>query len=160
MSSSKKTKKKVGTKKKKVVQAPEWFYDLRKWKIAFLVFSFVLYGNTLFNGYAQDDSIVIIDNEFTKQGLAGWGKILTEDTFVGFFGVKKDLVAGGRYRPFSLLTFALEYQIFGESPGISHLINILLYALTGIVLFLLLLRLLSVRFKNDRFGLFFLSGMT
>ncbi|MEO1436795.1 MAG: tetratricopeptide repeat protein [Bacteroidota bacterium] len=160
MSSPKKAKKKPASKKKKAPQAPDWFYSVRTWKLIILAFSFVLYGNTLFNGYAQDDAIVITDNAFTKQGLAGWGKILSEDTFVGFFGVKKDLVSGGRYRPFSLLTFALEYQLFGANPFVSHLINILLYALTGIVLFLLLLKLLKPRFANDLFGLAFLSGVS
>jgi len=106
--------------------------------IIFLVFSFLLYGNTLFNDYALDDAIVITQNNFTKKGLSGIGEIFSSEYFTGFFGVKKDLVAGGRYRPLSVATFAVEYEFFGLNPFISHLINILLYAFIGILLFKIL----------------------
>ena len=32
----------------------------------------------------------------------------------GFFGKKKNLVEGGRYRPLALTTHAIEWQIFGK----------------------------------------------
>jgi tetratricopeptide (TPR) repeat protein len=41
------------------------------------------------------------------------------------------------------LTFALEYQIWGDKPGRSHAINILLYWLASVVLFSVLRRLLT-----------------
>lgn len=109
--------------------------------LIFLVFAFLLYGNTLVNEYALDDAIVITQNQFTKKGVSGLGDIFTSEYFTGFFGVKKDLVAGGRYRPFSLATFAVEYEFFGENPFIGHLINILLYTLTCIILYKILLLL-------------------
>lgn len=104
----------------------------------------LIYANTLGNDYCQDDSIVITNNMFTTQGISGFGGILNYDTFYGFFkeAGKENLVAGGRYRPFSLLTFALEYQFFGANPFIGHLVNILLFALTGVLLFNLLKKLL------------------
>ena len=105
--------------------------------------AFILYGQTLWFDYALDDSIVIKKNEFTKKGVAGIGDILANDTFVGFFGKKKNLVAGGRYRPLSVVTFAIEVQLFGMKPGLSHFFNILLYALTGIILFKILSILLA-----------------
>ena len=47
---------------------------------------------------------------------------------------------GGRYRPFSLVTFAIEHQIAeGDNPFISHLINILLYSLLCFILYKLLI---------------------
>lgn len=108
-----------------------------------LIMAFLLYGQTMWYDYALDDSIVIKKNEFAKQGVAGIGDILSNDTFVGFFGKKKNLVAGGRYRPLSVVTFAIEYQMFGMKPGFSHFLNILLYALTGIILFKILTYLLA-----------------
>lgn len=108
-----------------------------------LIMAFLLYGQTMWYDYALDDSIVIKKNEFAKQGVSGIGDILSNDTFVGFFGKKKNLVAGGRYRPLSVVTFAIEYQMFGMKPGISHFFNILLYALTGIILFKILSYLLA-----------------
>jgi Tfp pilus assembly protein PilF len=111
--------------------------------------TFGLYGNTLFNGYALDDAIVITQNEFTKKGIDGIKDVLTTEGFTGFFGTKKNLVAGGRYRPLSLVTFAVEYSMFKESPGVSHFINIVLYACTGILIYLILKKLLE-KFKTGK----------
>ncbi len=118
--------------------------------IVFLV-SFVLYANTLRNDYTQDDAIVITDNMFTKQGFKGIPGFLTNDTFYGFFKKKgkAKLVSGGRYRPLSPVTFAIEWQIFGKNPAVSHLINIVLFALLGIVLYKFLL-LLFMNVENDK----------
>lgn len=95
----------------------------------------VLYLNTLSNGYALDDKIVISNNQFTQQGLGGIWDHLTNESFVGFFGIQKELVAGARYRPLSLITFSIENAFFGNSPGFSHFVNLLLYALTILVLY-------------------------
>ena len=99
----------------------------------------ILYANTLGHGYTQDDAIVISDNMLTQQGFAGIKELLTKDTFYGFFKVegKSRLVAGGRYRPLTPVMFAIEYQMFGLKPWIGHLMNMLLYGLTGIVIFLI-----------------------
>ena len=106
------------------------------------VLCFVLYGNTLQNKYALDDTLVYTANTFTKQGFKGLHDIFAYDTFTGFFGKDKNLVAGGRYRPLSLVTFATEVEFFGDAPAISHFINILLYILTCILLFIVLDKLL------------------
>jgi protein O-mannosyl-transferase len=115
------------------------------------IIAFGLYANTLTHDYAQDDAIVITDNMFTTQGISGWSGLLKYDTFYGFFkeSGKANLVAGGRYRPFTLMMFALEYQIFGKNPLFGHLFNLLWYALTCVVLYFLLLKLLSYKDKTD-----------
>jgi protein O-mannosyl-transferase len=115
--------------------------------IAVLLFvvAFVLYGNTIPFGYALDDKIVVTDNEYVKQGLPGIPKIMSTDTFAGALGEKMNLVTGGRYRPLSLVTFAMEVQLFGLNPHVSHTINILLYGLTAMLLYLLVLKFLALR---------------
>lgn len=128
--------------------------------ILIFALSFVLYANTLSHDYALDDSIVIIDNEFTKKGFSGISEILSYDTFMGFFGKEKNLVAGGRYRPMSLVTFAVEWQFFGKNPFISHLINILLYGLLSIVLYLCLLRLFNPKNEATNITAYFLALAT
>jgi hypothetical protein len=84
-----------------------------------MVVSFVLYGKTLSYGYTQDDAIVITDNMYTKDGISGIPGILGNDTFYGFFKKegKQFLVEGGRYRPLTLVFFALGWNIFGEEKG-------------------------------------------
>ena len=121
------------------------------YSILFLL-SFLLYANTINHDYALDDAIVIADNSFTQQGLSGVKDILTHDSFTGFFGKDKKLVAGGRYRPLSIVSFAVEYQIFGKNPHVSHFINILLYALIGILIFGIFSRLLK-KYQNKRWYL-------
>ncbi|HVA97961.1 MAG TPA: tetratricopeptide repeat protein, partial [Bacteroidia bacterium] len=71
-------------------------------------------------------------------GLKGIPDLMTKDFFSGIYGKALDL-GGGRYRPLSLVMFAVEHQFFGNNPHPSHLINIILYGFCSIVLFLLLL---------------------
>ncbi len=116
--------------------------------IIFLL-SVLLYTNTIHHKYALDDSIVITENQFTKKGFRGLRDIFTHDSFTGFFKKKKELVQGGRYRPLSIATFAIEYQLFGLKPAISHFINILLYGFTGIMIWLVMKRLLEDFPENE-----------
>jgi protein O-mannosyl-transferase len=128
--------------------------------ISLFLLSFLLYANTIGFSYTLDDAIVITDNQFTKKGFEGIKDILTKDTFFGFFGENKQLVSGGRYRPLSVVTFAIEYELFGPSPAISHFINVLLYGLTGIVLLLFLYELFPAeRSRNQLLNLPFLAGL-
>jgi tetratricopeptide (TPR) repeat protein len=102
---------------------------------------------------------VLTDNTFTKKGIDGVKDIFTHDAFVGFFGERgSKLVSGGRYRPLSIATLAVEYEIsrkwkgdtrdeitdkniiLGEddkllSPMLSHFINIVLFIVTCLLLF-------------------------
>jgi len=104
--------------------------------VIIIAFSFILYGNTINNDYCLDDNFVIQDNEQVHKGIKGIPEILTSTYSEG-----KGRTYG--YRPFGKITFAIEYSIFGENPHISHLINILLYAITGVFLFLLLIKFLN-----------------
>jgi len=119
-------------------------YSINQWIVLLIIIlsSFVLYGNTLKNKYCLDDSVVITRNEFTKLGLSGLSDIFSTESFTGFFGKQKELVSGSRYRPLSIATFAIEQEFFHGNPGISHFINILLFALTGFLMYLLLKKLL------------------
>jgi len=150
-----KKKKTYKTEPAKKEKKPEIIIDRSKNRMIFgiiILITFILYGNTLTHDYALDDAIAITQNDFTKAGIKGIGDIFSYDTFMGFFGKEKYLVSGGRYRPLSLVTFALEIELFGQSPGVSHFINILLYALTGILIFIILSRLLH-KFKPDKWYL-------
>ena len=116
-----------------------------------IIACFVFYGNTLHLKYAYDDLMVITGNQFTKEGFHGIGDILTTDFFTGFFGKDQNMVSGGRYRPLSLVTFALEYQFFGENPMIGHLVNVLLFSGVCILLLILLRKLAKSRgFKQEQ----------
>lgn len=129
-----KAKKEISGKKKSPVASKENKNWRRNYIWLLFFVSAAIYINTLSHGYAFDDSVAITNNQYTKQGIAGIPKMLTEDFFAGIYDKGLELT-GGRYRPLSLITFAIEYQFFGANPFISHLVNMLLYALTVIVLF-------------------------
>jgi protein O-mannosyl-transferase len=139
-------KKKTPSKQQSLSPSPPSESLLLRWAPFWIVaLSLLLYVNTLGHQFALDDAIVITENSFTQQGWKGFKGILTKDTFFGFFMEegKANLVSGGRYRPLSLLLFALEYQFFGENPFLGHLFNLLWYALTCFLLWKVLRSLLS-----------------
>ena len=126
----------------------------------------MLYSNTLWNKYAIDDTIVLTDNKFTKKGFGGIKDHFTHDMFEGFFGERgAKLVSGGRYRPLSMVSLTIEYEIsrrlkgdtrgeltdknviMGDQdpylfPALNHAVNILLFALTCLLLYYILLQIL------------------
>jgi len=102
------------------------------------VVGFCLYANTIKHDYVLDDVGAITGNEYVTQGISGIPKILS----VGMWHF--DNVNLGYYRPFSMITFAIENQFFPKNPHVSHLGNVLLYAMSGFFLCLLLMNL----FKN------------
>ncbi|MEL6922837.1 MAG: glycosyltransferase family 39 protein [Bacteroidota bacterium] len=99
----------------------------------------VLYISSVGFDYVLDDKMVISENNFVMKGIAGIRDILSTDGFQGYFGEQRNLIVGGRYRPLSLVSFAVEHQFFGLNPKVSHFVNVLLYALTGVLLYRVLL---------------------
>jgi hypothetical protein len=94
-----------------------------KIQIALLVIiCFALNSNTLHNEYALDDAIVINQNLNVQAGVQGIGKILSTDAFQGYLDMinSKSTASGGRYRPLSIVTFALEQSFFGETHGLEY----------------------------------------
>jgi tetratricopeptide (TPR) repeat protein len=113
------------------------YQKLPKGAIVFIL-ACALYVNTLGHEFVLDDAIVISENMHTQKGIVGWGGLLTKDTFHGFFKEegKAALVVGGRYRPLSPMLFALIYQIVGNNTFIFHMVNILLYGLCCLLVFI------------------------
>lgn len=93
---------------------------------------------------------------FTQKGLSGIKGIFSKDTFYGFFKKegKDKLVTGGRYRPASVASFAVEHSIFGYNPHVSHFINALLYGFLCMLLFALLKRLFEGTFDESKLEIF------
>lgn len=134
-------------KRQTLPELPNWLSRPGLHRVVLFVFSVLLYLNTLTHDYALDDAIVLTDNLFVQQGVQGLEGLFSKDTFYGFFKEegKDRLVAGGRYRPLSLATFALEVALAGQNPGLSHLINVLLYGLLVVLLYELIRTLVSRR---------------
>lgn len=118
--------------------------------IILVIVGLVLYANSFSNHYALDDGIVIQKNDYVQSGFRGIGKILKTDAYESFYRQMnaKQQLSGGRYRPLSVVTFAIEQQIFGSDAkvkpeddvaAVRHFVNVALYILS-VVLLLYLLR--------------------
>ncbi|MDR0694902.1 MAG: hypothetical protein LBF81_06355 [Prevotellaceae bacterium] len=83
--------------------------------IVIVAFCFAIYSNTLWNEFALDDTMVLTQNEFVKEGINGIPKIFKYDTFIGRYGAQVTNLPGGRYRPLSVALLAVEYDIFVDS---------------------------------------------
>ncbi len=128
----------------KVAKPPQKRKDPARYHyLVILLLCFVFYGNTIPNRYALDDLYVITGNTYTKEGFEGIPALFGKHFFAGYYGDKEIMLTGGRWRPFSMVTFAIEYEIFGENPHVSHFFNILLYALCCILLLGFLRKLLK-----------------
>jgi protein O-mannosyl-transferase len=87
--------------------------------ILIVLVSGIFYANTYNNEYALDDDIIMRENMYVQEGIPGIGDIMSNDAYKSYYasmGVEQQL-EGGRYRPLSIVTFAIEQQIFGECYG-------------------------------------------
>lgn len=111
-----------------------------------MAMAYALYYIGLKYGYVLDDEMVYWKNEYVQKGLAGLKQIFSTDSFMGYFKEQKFLLEGGRYRPMSLATFAMEVEFFGPNkPAAGHFFNVLFYGLTGVLMYRVLLGLFPVR---------------
>jgi len=124
----------------------------------------LVYANSTRNQYVLDDEAVLTDNPHTLAGIKGIPMLLATDSFhTGFILFDEDVLSsGGRYRPLSLISFAIEidlFKLFPETwtknlydlrptslsetnvrlcPAFSHGVNVLLFGLCcGLVAFFL-----------------------
>ena len=112
----------------------------QKWYVlALIVVSFIFYGNTCYNDYCLDDSVVITENTSTQKGFAGIKEHISQDMLYGYTHTKGRKAASAGWRPLSMITFSMEVGFFGANhPGISHFINVMIFAVIVAVLYLFL----------------------
>jgi len=114
-----------------------WLNALPSWVRGPWIFALIaiaLYANTIGNEFALDDGLVLNENSYVMRGIPGIPDILTHDSFHGSIG-NSAYLSGGRYRPLSLVTYAIEVSLFGMKPWVHHLGNVLLFAVCCVVLF-------------------------
>ena len=98
----------------------------------------LFYGNSIKNNYSLDDKFVT-NNEEVKKGF----KVIPHffnSTYANVVEDGKQVIFG--YRPVVKASFAIESQLFGTNPHVSHFVNVLIYFLTCLLLFILLRKLL------------------
>ena len=94
---------------------PLTIYDFKLQAIIVGLLAFAFYFNSFFNEYAHDDGIVIVKNEYVQEGITGIPDIMTKDAYDSYYRQLNttNQLNGGRYRPLSIVTFAIEQQFMG-----------------------------------------------
>ena len=149
----------TGNRTTPIIQKQFPLSNFRVQALILAILGFVFYCNTFQHEAAFDDMMAITDNAYVQRGVAGIPDILTKDAFQSYLESKQggNQLAGGRYRPLSLITFAIEQQIMGTAPDnettndkeirvaqemhARHVVNVLLYILSVIVLLYFLRRI-------------------
>ena len=121
-------KKNVKQQEVKKVQKSSFFKN-HLYEIIIFVFSFLLFTNSIPNDYNLDDELVTINHRLTSKGVSAIPEIFTSPYY------KDNMGYAYEYRPVVLSSFAIEHQIFGDNPHVSHFLNVLLYALCCLLLF-------------------------
>jgi hypothetical protein len=112
-------------------------HPANKYAVLLLILTFLVFGNSIQNGFSYDDKPFISENYLVQQGIKGIPKLLTTDFWAGYTGVSQ---TNPSYRPIPLITLAITHQFFGLNPGVHHFFNVLLYGLTCVLIYFLLLK--------------------
>lgn len=100
------------------------------------VFACLLYANTLQNGFVLGDEKMTIDHQSTNQGIDG-----IKEHFVNSYWRTYGKFHGQGYRPFTSVSFSLDYTFWNQNPFGYHLTNVLLFGLLCLVLYWFLKKL-------------------
>jgi len=86
--------------------------------IVIILLGLIFNLTSLHNEYALDDGIIIHQNDHVIKGVKGIKDIMTKDAYESFYRRMNatDQLAGGRYRPLSVVSFAIEQEFIGAYP--------------------------------------------
>jgi len=119
----------------RLLEPEDDLFWIKRFRWILFAIAFLVYGNSLNNGYNMDDQLVTQNHKLTSQGLSGIKEIFTSPYY------SDDMGYSYGYRPVVHLSFALEHQIFGESPKIGHFMNVMLFAFSTFFLYRFLILL-------------------
>ncbi|MBI5740781.1 MAG: hypothetical protein HZA16_08665 [Nitrospirae bacterium] len=112
--------------------------------LAVALIAFLIYADSLRNGFVWDDHTIVVSNPALEGGIADlFGKIDTAD----------DTEKNPYYRPLTLLTFLIEHRYLDSGPLTGHLFNVLLHAVNAFLVY----RLVAVFTANTSMA--FLAGI-
>ena len=92
-----------------------WFLNRKLASILIALIALGFYISSINGEYALDDGIIIHQNDHVLKGVRGVKDILTRDAYESFYRrmCATEQLAGGRYRPLSAVSFALEQELIG-----------------------------------------------
>lgn len=105
--------------------------------LAIIISTTLAFYPVIHNGYNIDDDLVTQNHKYTSLGWAGIKDIWTNSYYSDEMGYDYG------YRPVVLTSFAIEHAFFGESPKVGHLLQLILYVILNLSLFVLLRKVFS-----------------
>ena len=123
----------IKTKQQQASTKKELFFAL-----FIFAFSFLLYSNTLHHGFVMDDGAVITNHSTVQKGVSGIIELFEQSSVYG--STKENF---GSYRPLTMSFFAIEKQFFGSNSNGYHAIQILLYSILCVLLYILLKKIIK-----------------
>lgn len=116
-------------------------------QISVFIIAFAVFSNSIPNGFNIDDGYYTTkDNTIANMGLRAIPMIFTTNTF------NDDVNSAYEYRPVAMLSFALQHQFLDARPATGHFINVLIYSIFCVLVFVLLYRWFGM--SKDWFALF------
>jgi protein O-mannosyl-transferase len=113
------------------------------WLLLIAIIGASIYFQTYSYNFTLDDNLYSISNSATLKGINGIPDVFTHGSLNSYILQPSN---SGIYRPFTLLTFCLEHEMFkGFNPKVGHFINILLYFLNLILIGIILIKLFSFK---------------
>jgi tetratricopeptide (TPR) repeat protein len=103
---------------------------------AVALLSVLVYANSLRNDFVWDDNELIVDNP-AVHSLSDIPVFFTGD----FWSQSSQPSARGYYRPMVLVSYAVDYALWGEHPAGFHLTNMFLHAVAAMLVCMLVLQL-------------------
>jgi hypothetical protein len=97
-----------------------------------------VYAGSLANGFVYDDDAQVLENAFVQNPRL-WSRIFTGSVW-SFWGLHTNF-----YRPLQILCYWVMFRLAGPNPAAFHLFQLLLYAATVLLVYLLGRRLLEDR---------------
>lgn len=115
--------------------APGGLMEYKWFLLALILIGFVINLPTLNYQYTLDDPFFTKDNPLVKEGTANLMEFFKHAAYYGVFKYHD-----ASYRPLMLISFAIENEFFGFDPKIGHLVNLIIFCIQIVVLFLVLRR--------------------
>jgi hypothetical protein len=90
-------------------------------QLVLFVITILPYSNTFNHQYALDDGMVILNNEYVLKGTSGITQIFSKDMLDSYYRRmgSNGRLAGGRYRPLSIASFAIEQEFIGKRDSVN-----------------------------------------
>ncbi len=130
----------------------------RSYQVSIIILAgLIFYFNSLFNGFVWDDEFLVRDNPYIRSIVKAVNYAFSRDIFPKeLFITQPSLTAGSNYyRPIQVISYAVDYKLWGVFAFGYHLTNLVLHIINGLLVYLVISLLQPVSLISFITALFF-----